>query len=378
MRFNASTATWVGMLVLSASVAFGGCGSSDEKHKVRDTSAGGQAGDGGNGAAAGSAGAPDGAGAGPVLGSAGEGGAVASGGATNPAGAGQGGAEAGQPGTGTDAGAGGGADGPRIFSTITALYDAIDAAELAEGDAWRVEWATDGRVAAGSITGVLEQGVPRPPVLDQGVLPLKLFTATDWLAGGLAGSLSFDADGYPTLALGTNAVAGVAASARLSFVRYKFRRFTSARMRIAQNMSTVATASGVQFELWDGGGQNRLSANHFYSGGVGQGVALDYYHGGIQVLTGGVVTTTHPRIFDGFWNLVPASPTSVTLNVTMRLDDLQSAALGSDSSAIVGHGDWSQDLGFDYAPYIGMYRTAGGSGTATATGVSVEITRYVP
>ncbi len=69
---------------------------------------------------------------------------------------------------------------------------------------------------------------------------------------------------------------------------------------------------------------------------------------------------------------------TLSASLTMRLDDLQNTALGSDSSAIVGHGDWSKDLGFDYAPYIGMFRTAGGSGTATATGVSLEITRYVP
>jgi len=118
----------------------------------------------------------------PALGSGGVGGEVERGGAPQ---VGQGGAEAGQ-GT-TDAGAGGGgAGGTQVFSTITALYDAIDAGELAEGDAWRIEWATDGRVADGSIAGVVEEGLPEPSVLDQGVLPLKLFAAADWVAGSFA------------------------------------------------------------------------------------------------------------------------------------------------------------------------------------------------
>jgi hypothetical protein len=121
-----------------------------------------------------------------------------------------------------------------------------------------------------------------------------------------------------------------------------------------------------------------LSGNHFLSGGVGHGVAFEYYHGGAQVLTGGIVTTTHAKVFEGFWNLTPASPNSATLDMTMRLDTLQGALLGTDSSAVVGHGDWSLDQGFDYVPYLGVFRTAGGSGTTTATGVSLEITRYLP
>jgi hypothetical protein len=374
MKVDALRALSSATITLGFCAWFGACGSSDGKNRARDVTSAGQGGDGAAGATAG-AGASSAAGSleggEPALGSGGVAGAV-DGGAAPVA---QGGAEAGQ-GT-ADAGAGGATTGSRIFPTITALYDAIDAAELAEGEAWRVQWLADARVAEGSIAGVLDQGLPEPPVLDQGALPLKLFEAPDWVAGGLAGSLSFDSDGYPSISLATSA-AGVAGSARLNFARYKFRRFTRARMRIAQDLSTASTSTGVQFELWDSDGQNRLSGNHFLSGGVGHGVALDYYHAGTQVLTGGIVTTTHAKVFEGFWNLTPASPNSATLNMTMRLDTLAGAALGSDSSAVVGHGDWSLDQGFDYVPYLGMFRTAGGSGTATATGVSLEITRYLP
>jgi hypothetical protein len=368
---------------------FGACGSEDAKKKRPGASYPGDAGHGGDEAGA----------MGPLAGQAGSAGNVELGGdanagtsaeagaATSPGGdTGAGGASAAGSGALPDAGStagglGGAGGGPatRVFASVTALYDALDTQDLGEGDSWRVEWESDSRVTAGAISGTVNQGLPDPSVLDQGVLPLKVFKAADWTSLDTADSLSFDADGYPTVTLAANAAASASATARLSHARYSFRRFTLARLRIAQDTTTTTPFSGASFQLWDIDGKNRLIGNHFVEAGGGtQSVAIDYYRDGTVVLTGGSGTSAHSRVFEGLWSLTVANAVSPTLNVTMRLETLPGVSLGADNANIVGHGDWSLDQGFDYAPALSTYRSIGGTGTSSATGVALEVKRYVP
>ncbi len=328
---------------------------------------GGRGGSGGTGIVV----EPGGAGAG--AGEAGEGGA-------RPAGSGGTGGQAGQGAGAGEAGAGGtpGTE-QHVFQTITALYDAIEGAALANGDSWSVTWSSDAYVGAGSISGTLAGGQPSPSVLDQGPLPLKLFAASDFTAySNESGTVQFDSNGYPGIELGANADATDYQALSLSVSRYGFRRFTRANMRIAQDLTGASDLSGVSFRLADAGQQNFLIANDFVEvGGATMSVAFDYVTSGTQTLTNGQPATS-TRVFDGIWSLLPASPTSATLSMTMELESLAAAELGTDSAEVAGQGDWSTDSGLAYAPVFGLYRATGGTGTSSATAITFEVDRYQP
>lgn len=402
---STSTTRLLGQAALGLSLSaglFAACGSDDGKKKSpRDPFGEAGEGAGGGSSSPGAAGAPASrAGEGPITAGASGVGAQGGAGGTEPVvnggaggkvdemNGGAGGASPAEAGGGGASQSGAGASGTggaepepvQVFTTITALYDAIDDASLEEGDAWRVEWQGDARVAAGSIAGDLLQGVPSPHVLDQGELPLKLFEAIEWEhRGGVAGSLTFDGDGYPSFTLATNANAGASAAAILNRERYAFRRFSRARARMAQDLTGAAAFSGLSLQLTNADLQTRLIGNHFVeAGGATQSVAIDYYNAGTQVLTNGVGTSPHDRVFEGFWNLVVADPASPSLTVTMQLQTMASVSLGQDSSGVAGQGDWSQDTGPDYAAMFSLYRQAGGSGTSSAVAVSLEVDRYVP
>ncbi|HTQ08067.1 MAG TPA: hypothetical protein VMI54_29640 [Polyangiaceae bacterium] len=363
-----------------ASGQAGIAGSSAVGGKAGKTGAGGASaaggsnsgGRGGTGPSAGTGalGEPGGGGAG---GEAGEGGAGALGGS--------GGSQAGQGGAAGEAGQAGasGNEHAHVFRTITALYDAIDAATLVTGDSWSVTWTSDAHVDAGHIAGTLAAGAPSPSVLDQGPLPLKLFGASDWTAvSSESGTYSFDADGYPVIALASNASASDYQGLALNATRYGFRRFTRADMRLSQDMTGAADLSGVSFRLGDAAQQNILIGNHFVEvGGATMSVAFDYVTAGTQTLTGGQPASS-TRVFDGTWSLVPASATSSTLTMTMALESLASSELGSDTADVPGQGDWSTDTGLTYAPIFELYRATGGSGTSSATAITFEVQRYEP
>lgn len=402
---------WLGVTAVSLLVTWA-CGSDEGRRKDRDGAGGDAAGQASGGEAAGGEASPV-AGNGAGLGGAGAGGTLpavlggaagaetagGSGSAGQPetgvggdslggqaaggagaGGAGAAGAAASNAGDSGAAGAGGaGGVSTQVFASITDLYDAIETAQLGEGDAWQVAWTADARLAEGSISGNISAGVPSPSVFDHGALPLKLFEPSDWTKLTADGTLTFDADGYPIVSLPANAAAGGLVRAKLNHARYAFGRFTLASLRIAQDLSGASPFSGVAFELWDGADQNALVGNHFVEAGGGtMSVAVDYYKDGAQILTNGVGATTSTRLFEGIWNLYPDSPLVVAPAFTMQIRNLQGTALGTDSSAISGQGDWSQNLANQNVPVIRIYRGAGGTNTSTAVGVSFQLTRYTP
>jgi hypothetical protein len=377
--------------ILRGSIAghSGGSGQAGFTGSHAGTSAGGSHAGGSGGTTGGSGGGSSGRGAG---GRGGSGGIEV--GSPGGAGAGEAGEEngagaagkgesgqAGQGGANGEAGAGGenGTAHEHVFHTITALYDAIDGAQIANGEAWSVSWASDAHVAAGALSGTLTASQPTPSVLDQGPLPLKLFAASDWTAyENESGSYHFDADGYPVIELGTSTGDDYQAL-YLNATRYAFHRFTLANLRIAQDLTGAADLSGISFRLADAAEQNYLIGNHFVEvGGTTTSVALDYVTSGTQTLTGGQPATTSDRVFEGIWSLFPASPTSATLTMTMELESLTGDDLGSDSADVPGQGDWSTNTGLAYAPVFGLYRAAGGSGTSSATALTFQVQRYQP
>lgn len=346
----------------------------------------GSGGTGAGGTASG--GASGGAGRGGSSARGGSAGSNASSGAAGEAGrgeigvAGQGGA-AGEIGNGSggeaEGGEGGAAPTAHVFSTITALYDAIDGGTLAEGDDWTVAWAADPRVtSAGSITGAVVQHLPSPSVFDHGALPLKLFAAKDWTTVGPANGLSFDASGYPVLQAANDSGDVVQVRTKLNYARYAFGRFTEVRLRASQDLTGAAVYSSVAFTLWDENDMNGLVGNHFVEvGGGSMSVAMDYWSAGVQTLSLGSPAST-ARVFDGFWSLTPNIPFTSTLTVNHAQYGLDESFKGQQSEVINGQGDWSNDTGLEYSAGFRLFAFNGGTGTSSAVGITLAITRYEP
>lgn len=93
---------------------------------------------------------------------------------------------------GTRGAVGEGGGGQTTFSTLQAVVDAIDLAELEEGQSWTITWASDTYLGAGSVYGTVYQGKP----YWRGLLPSYLLGTS---LSAISGAYTLDADGRPVL-----------------------------------------------------------------------------------------------------------------------------------------------------------------------------------
>lgn len=98
-------------------------------------------------------------------------------------------------------GGGGGAQDVPTYATLQAVIDAITAAELAEGDAWRIAWTGDDYLPDGEVVGTVRRGTPSWGDLLPGHL-LGTTPSTVSSAGGAARTT--DADGRLRLTVGAS------------------------------------------------------------------------------------------------------------------------------------------------------------------------------